>query len=79
MFVGKSRFLVINPIPGQAGTIQIMPTNGVNGPGAVHTVLGELQVSPEGEVSVEDGVDLEIADGAITCYLLVTGVISYRV
>lgn len=79
MLVGKSKALVLNPIVGQAGNIQIIPTNAVNAPKAVHTVLGELRMEQGGEVTIEDGVDLEIADGANTCYLLVNGVISYRV
>ena len=79
MLVGKSKALVINPITGQAGNVQIIPTNSVNAPKAVHTVLGELRVEGDGEVDIEDGVDLEIAGGEKTCYLLVTGVISYKV
>lgn len=79
MLVGKSKTLVINPLVGQAGNLQIIPTNSVNAPKAVHTVLGELRMDEGGEVTIEDGVDLEIAGGEKTCYLLVTGVISYRV
>lgn len=79
MLVGKSKSLVINPITGQAGNVQIIPSNSVNAPKAVHVVLGELRVEGEGEVDIEDGVDLEIAGGNNTCYLLVTGVISYKV
>jgi hypothetical protein len=79
VLVGKSKALVINPITGQAGSVQIIPTNSVNAPKAVHVVLGELRVEGEGEVDIEDGVDLEIAGGNNTCYLLVTGVISYKV
>lgn len=79
MLVGKSRGLVINTITGQAGNIQIIPTNSVNAPKVVHVVLGELRVDAGGEVTVEDGVDLEIAGSETFSYLLVTGAISYRV
>lgn len=79
MLVGRSKGLIINPLTGQAGNVQIIPTNSVNAPKAVHVVLGELRVEGNGEVDIEDGVDLEVADGQTTCYLLVTGVISYKV
>lgn len=79
MLVGKSKALLINPITGQAGTIQIIPTSTVNAPKVVHVVLGELRVDLQGEVYIEDGVDLEIANGLNTSYLLVTGNISYKV
>ena len=79
MLVGKSKGVIINPLTGQAGNVQIIPTNSVNAPKAVHTVLGELRVEGEGEVVIADGVDLEVAGAQNTCYLLVTGVISYKV
>lgn len=79
MLLGKSKMFMLNPIVGQAGNLQIIPTNGVNAPKVVHTVLGELRVDEGGEIFVDDGVDLEVAEGANTCYLLVTGVISYKV
>jgi hypothetical protein len=78
VLVGKSKGLVINPVTGQAGNIQIIPTNSVNAPALVHVVLGELRVEEGGDVDIEDGVDLEIAPAETRCFLLVIGVISYK-
>lgn len=79
MLVGKSKALILNPVVGQAGNIQILPTGSANAPEIVHTVLGELRVDEGGEINIEDGVDLEVAAAKNTSYLLVTGVISYKV
>ena len=79
MLVGKSKTFLLNPIVGQAGNAQIIPTNFINMPQAVHTVLGELNVGDNAEIFIDDGVDLEVAGSPNTAYLEITGVISYKV
>lgn len=80
MFIGKAKNIFIKTIPGQAGIIQIQP--GVNiGEDNInsHVVLAELRVENNGEVILEDGVDLLVAESSTSCYLMVSGTIRYEV
>lgn len=78
MFIGKAKNLVLKIVPGQAGPIQVQPINS-NKPDIVHTVLAELRMEEGGELIIEDGVDLLVAENPTSCYLMISGVIRYEV
>lgn len=79
MFIGRAKNLAFKLIPGQAGAIQIQPVNFDNRVNIVHTILAELRMEEGGEVIIEDGVDLLVAENPTSCYLMVSGVIRYEV
>lgn len=79
MFIGKTKNLVLKLIPGHAGPINIQPVNFNNKLNIVHTILAELRMEENGEVIIEDGVDLLVAENPTSCYLMVSGVIRYEV
>lgn len=79
MFIGKAKNLVLKVIPGTAGLVHIQPTLSNNKINIVHTILAELRMEENGEVIIEDGVDLLVAENPTSCYLMVSGVIRYEV
>ena len=66
-------------IPGQAGQIRLFPSNNLAPSDVVHTVLTELRLEENGELIIEDGVDLLVADSSSSCYLMVSGIMRYEV
>ena len=66
-------------IPGQAGQIQLFPSNNPSPDEIVHVVLSELRLEDNGEIIIEDGVDLLVAETSSSCYLMVSGTVRYEV
>jgi hypothetical protein len=66
-------------IPGQAGQIKLFPSNNLSPDEMVHTILTELRLEEGGELIIEDGVDLYVADSSSSCYLMVSGITRYEV
>ena len=79
MFLGKAKNIIVRTIPGQAGIIQIQPGSGSSNNEQTHIILSELRMEEGGEVIIEDGVDLLVAENSSSCYLMVSGVIRYEV
>ncbi|NDB29765.1 hypothetical protein EB169_10325 [archaeon] len=80
MFIGKVKNIFIKTIPGQAGIVQINPgTSGGGSQDVQHTVLSEIRMEENGELILEDGVDLLVAENTSSCYLMVSGEIRYEV
>lgn len=79
MFIGKVKNIFIKTIPGQAGIVQINPGTSGGSQDVQHTVLSEIRMEANGELILEDGVDLLVAENTSSCYLMVSGEIRYEV
>lgn len=79
MSIGSPKTIKISTIPGQAGQIKIFPSNNLLPSELVHTVLSEIRMEEGGELILEDGVDLLVADASSSCYLMVSGTTRYEV
>lgn len=72
----SNQVLVFNPVKGQLEYLSLAP----EAPDDIaHTVLGELRVEAGAEVQINDGAELLVAGAIGSCYLKVTGVITYEV
>lgn len=79
MSIGPSKTIRFNIIPGQAGQVKLFPSNNASPDDIIHTVLTELRMEENGELIIEDGVDLLVADSSSSCYLMVSGITRYEV
>ena len=79
MSIGSPKTIKFTTIPGQAGQIKLFPSNNLGPSESVHTVLTELRLEEGGELILEDGVDLLVADSSSSCYLMVSGTMRYEV
>lgn len=79
MSTGPLKTIKFEVIPGQAGQIKLFPGGSSTNNEVVHTILSELRVETPGEVIIEDGVDLLVAESSTSCYLMVSGSIRYEV
>lgn len=80
VFTGPLKVGQIKIIPGNAGHINLFPGFGKNkNVEIVHTVLSELRLEDNGELIIEDGVDLLVAESSTSCYLMISGVSRYEV
>ena len=79
MSIGSPKTIKFSTIPGQAGQIRLFPSNNLAPSDVVHTVLTELRLEENGELIIEDGVDLFVADSSSSCYLMVSGTMRYEV
>ena len=79
MSIGSPKTIKFSTIPGQAGQIRLFPSNNLAPSDVVHTVLTELRLEENGELIIEDGVDLLVADSSSSCYLMVSGIMRYEV
>ena len=79
MSIGSPKTIKFSTIPGQAGQIRLFPSNNLAPSDVVHTVLTELRLEENGELIIEDGVDLFVADSSSSCYLMVSGIMRYEV
>lgn len=72
----SNQVLVFNPVKGQLEYLNFAP----EAPDDIaHTVLSELRVEANAEVRIESGTELLVAGAIGSCYLKVTGVITYEV
>jgi len=81
VFIGKAKNILIKTIPGTIGPIQINPGGSGSGSSEItsHVILAELRMEEGGELIIEDGVDLLVAESSSSCYLMVSGTIRYEV
>lgn len=79
MSIGQPKTFKITLIPGQAGQIKLFPSNNSSPDELVHTILTEIRMEENGELIIEDGVDLLVADSSSSCYLMVSGITRYEV
>lgn len=79
MSIGQPKTFKIGLVPGQAGQIKLFPSNNPSPDEIIHTVLTELRMEENGELIIEDGVDLLVADSSSSCYLMVSGITRYEV
>lgn len=79
MSTGQPKTFKITLIPGQAGQLKLFPSNNASPDEFVHTVLTEIRMEENGELIIEDGVDLLVADSSSSCYLMVSGITRYEV
>lgn len=79
MSTGSPKTIKFSTIPGQAGQIKLFPSNNLSPDDVVHTILSELRMEESGELILEDGVDLLVADSPSSCYLMVSGITRYEV
>lgn len=79
MSTGSPKTIKFSTIPGQAGQIKLFPSNNLSPDEVIHTVLSELRMEEGGELILEDGVDLLVADSPSSCYLMVSGLTRYEV
>lgn len=79
MSIGLPKTLKFKIIPGNAGQVAIFPSSNPSPDDIVHTVLSEIRMEEEGELIIEDGVDLLVAESSTSCYLMVSGVSRYEV
>ena len=75
----RSKSFKFITIPGQAGQIKLFPSNNLSPDDIVHVVLSEIRIEEDGELILEDGVDLLVAQSSTSCYLMVSGVSRYEV
>lgn len=79
MSTGPLKTIKFEVIPGQAGQIKLFPGGSSVNTEVVHTVLAEIQMEEGGELIIEDGVDLLVAESPSSCYLMVSGSVRYGV
>lgn len=79
MSIGSPKTIKFTTIPGQAGQIKLFPSNNLSPAELVHTVLCEIRMEEGGELILEDGVDLLVAEAPSSCYLMVSGITRYEV
>lgn len=79
VFIGKAKNILIKTIPGTIGPIQLSPGNSGDSQITSHVILAELRMEEGGELIIEDGVDLLVAESSSSCYLMVSGTIRYEV
>lgn len=79
MSSGQPKTIKFIVIPGQAGQFKLFPSSGSSSGELVHTVLSEIRMEEGGELIIEDGVDLLVADSSSSCYLMVSGITRYEV
>lgn len=79
MSTGLPKTVKFKIIPGNAGQITLFPSSNASPSDFVHMILSELRMEEEGELIIEDGVDLLVAESSTSCYLMVSGVIRYEV
>lgn len=79
MSTGPIKTIKFTVIPGQAGQLKLFPGGSSTNNEVLHTVLSELRIENGGEVQIEDGVELYVAESSTSCYLMVSGSIRYEV
>lgn len=79
MSTGLPKTLKFKIIPGNAGQITLFPSSNASPDDVVHMVLSEIRIEEDGELILEDGVDLLVAQSSTSCYLMVSGVSRYEV
>lgn len=79
MSIASPKTVKISLIPGQAGQIKLFPSNNLGPADQVHTILSEIRMEEGGELIIEDGVDLLVADSSTSCYLMISGITRYEV
>jgi hypothetical protein len=77
--LGPLKTVKLKIIPGQAGQVVLFPSTSGGADSQVHTILSEIRMEEDGELIIEDGVDLLVAESSTSCYLMVSGVIRYEV
>ena len=79
MSSGQPKTFKISIIPGQAGQIKLFPSGNTSTADVTHTILSEIRMEEGGELIIEDGVDLLVADSSSSCYLMISGITRYEV
>ena len=79
MSSGQPKSFKIGVIPGQAGQIKLFPSSNASPDEVTHMILSEIRMEEGGELIIEDGVDLLVADSSSSCYLMISGITRYEV